>query len=238
MIRVILPQHLQVLASAPREVTLDVPAPVTQRSVLDALESRFPMLKGTVREHVTQKRRPLVRFFACQEDLSHEAPDTPLPDKVASGEEPYFIIGAIAGGSVLESEHHIMTSDPKPVSKKLLWTGRVLSAIPALMLLFSAAMKFAKPKPVLEGFTHLGFPQHHALGLGILELACTLLYLIPQTAVLGAILLTGYLGGAVTAHVRIGEQFFMPILLGVLVWLGLFLREPRLRALIPLRKPS
>ena len=98
MVRVILPQHLQVLASAPREVSLDVPPPVTQRSVLDALEARFPTLRGTLREHGSDKRRPLVRFFACEEDVSNESPDAPLPEEVASGKEPFYIIGAIAGG--------------------------------------------------------------------------------------------------------------------------------------------
>ena len=100
MIRVILPQHLQNLAHSPREVELDVGdgGAVTQRSVLDALEKKFPQLRGAIREHQTLKRRPMVRFFACQEDLSHESPDAPLPEKVASGEEPFFIIGAIAGG--------------------------------------------------------------------------------------------------------------------------------------------
>ena len=98
MIRVILPQHLQVLASAPREVRLDVAAPVTQRSILDALEAKFPTLRGTIRDHVTQKRRAFLRFFACEEDLSLESPDAPLPDAVAAGSEPFFIIGAIAGG--------------------------------------------------------------------------------------------------------------------------------------------
>ena len=98
MIRIILPQHLQVLAAAPREVAVDVAGPVTQASVLDALEAKYPQLRGTVREHGTQKRRPLVRFFACEEDLSHEPPDAPLPEPVASGKEPFFIIGAIAGG--------------------------------------------------------------------------------------------------------------------------------------------
>jgi DoxX-like protein len=105
-----------------------------------------------------------------------------------------------------------------------------------LMLVFSAVMKFLKPKEVMEGFVHLGYPERLALGLGILELACTLLYVIPQTAVLGAILLTAYLGGATASHVRIGEPFYTPIILCVLVWLGLFLRDPRLRALIPLRR--
>ena len=98
MIRVVLPTHLRTLANVDRDVELDVAGPVTQRSILDALEARYPMLRGTIRDHVTQQRRPLVRFFACQEDLSHESPDTPLPVAVASGKEPYFIIGAIAGG--------------------------------------------------------------------------------------------------------------------------------------------
>jgi hypothetical protein len=99
MIRVILPQHLRTLANVPeRELKLDVPGPITQRAILDALEARFPMLRGTLRDHGSDKRRPLVRFFACEEDLSHEEPDAPLPDAVASGAEPFFIIGAIAGG--------------------------------------------------------------------------------------------------------------------------------------------
>ena len=98
MIRVVLPQHLRTLASVDREVRLDVPDPITQRTVLDALEHRYPMLSGTIRDQATKKRRALVRFFACQEDLSHESPDSPLPDKVANGEEPYIILGAIAGG--------------------------------------------------------------------------------------------------------------------------------------------
>lgn len=97
-IRVELPQHLRTLAHASREVELEVEGPVTQRSVLDALEARFPMLRGTIRDQVTQQRRAFLRFFACQEDLSHEAPDVPLPDAVASGKEPLLIVGAIAGG--------------------------------------------------------------------------------------------------------------------------------------------
>ena len=98
MIRVVLPYHLRTLAGVGREVTLDVAGRVTQRTVLDALERRYPMLRGTVRDHDTEKRRAMVRFFACEEDLSHEDPDTPLPEAVASGKEPYFIIAAIAGG--------------------------------------------------------------------------------------------------------------------------------------------
>jgi sulfur-carrier protein len=98
MIRVILPQHLRTLAHVGSEVALEVEAPVTQRSVLDALEVRYPMLRGTIRDQVTQQRRPFLRFFACEEDLSHESPDAPLPEAVASGKEPLLIIGAIAGG--------------------------------------------------------------------------------------------------------------------------------------------
>ena len=98
MIRVELPAHLRTLASCHGEVQLEVQGAVTQRSVLDALEERFPMLRGTIREHVTQQRRPFLRFFACGEDLSHQSPDQPLPDSVASGAEPLLIIGAIAGG--------------------------------------------------------------------------------------------------------------------------------------------
>jgi hypothetical protein len=98
MIRVILPPHLRTLAHVGAEVTLDVAGAVTPRSVLDALEARYPMLRGTIRDHVTGKRRPMLRFFACEEDLSHEPPDTPLPDAVASGAEPFWIVGAIAGG--------------------------------------------------------------------------------------------------------------------------------------------
>ncbi|HTL28619.1 MAG TPA: MoaD/ThiS family protein [Tepidisphaeraceae bacterium] len=98
MIRVILPQHLRVLANVDREVQVDVAPPVTQRTIIDALEARYPALRGTIRDHVTKQRRPLVRFFACEEDLSHDSPDSPLPSKVAAGIEPFFIIGAIAGG--------------------------------------------------------------------------------------------------------------------------------------------
>ena len=98
MISVVLPAHLRTIAGVSGDVQLDVPPPVTQRSVLDALEARYPALRGTIRDHVTQERRAFVRFFACQEDLSHESPDAPLPDAVASGAEPFMIVGAIAGG--------------------------------------------------------------------------------------------------------------------------------------------
>jgi molybdopterin synthase sulfur carrier subunit len=98
MIRVELPAHLRTLARVDREVQLEVEGAATQRSVLDALEARYPVLRGAIRDHVTQQRRPFLRFFACQEDLSHESPDAPLPDEVTSGKEPLLIIGAIAGG--------------------------------------------------------------------------------------------------------------------------------------------
>ena len=98
MIRVVLPQHLRTLAGVDREVSVEVTGPVTQRTILDAIEARYPMLRGTIRDQVTQQRRPLVRFFACEEDVSHDPPDAPLPEKIASGAEPFFIIGAIAGG--------------------------------------------------------------------------------------------------------------------------------------------
>ena len=98
MIRVTLPPHLRKLAQVDGEVKLDLEGPVTQQSLLDALEARYPMLRGTIRDHMTQKRRAFVRFFACGEDLSHEPPDAPLPDAVATGTEPFMIVGAIAGG--------------------------------------------------------------------------------------------------------------------------------------------
>ena len=98
MIRVVLPAHLRTLAGIVGEVELEVEGPVSQRSILDALEARYPALRGTIRDHGTQRRRPFVRFFACEEDLSHELPDAPLPDPVATGVEPFLVVGAMAGG--------------------------------------------------------------------------------------------------------------------------------------------
>jgi sulfur-carrier protein len=98
MITVVLPAHLRTLARVSGDISLEVSGPVTQRSVLDELEARYPMLRGTIRDHVTGQRRPFIRFFACEEDLSHQPPDAPLPDRVVSGAEPFFIVGAIAGG--------------------------------------------------------------------------------------------------------------------------------------------
>jgi len=98
MIHIVLPPHLRTLAKVSGDVLLEVPAPVTQRSILDALEAQYPMLQGTIRDHTTKLRRPFLRFFACEEDLSHESPDTPLPEAIASGKEPFMVVGAIAGG--------------------------------------------------------------------------------------------------------------------------------------------
>ncbi|MGH2537638.1 MAG: MoaD/ThiS family protein [Candidatus Promineifilaceae bacterium] len=98
MIRVVLPHHLRSLARVGAEVQVEVEGPVTQASLLEALEARYPMLRGTIRDHTTHQRRPFLRFFACQEDLSHEPPDAPLPEAVAAGREPFLVIGAIAGG--------------------------------------------------------------------------------------------------------------------------------------------
>lgn len=122
-----------------------------------------------------------------------------------------------------------------PVSKTMLWAGWIISAIPVLMMLFGGVTTLAKPGEFVKEFERLGYSGDHVLAIGIVEIVCTVIYVIPRTSVLGAILLTGYLGGATATHVRIHEPFYFPILFGVLVWLGLFLRDPRLRALIPLR---
>jgi hypothetical protein len=121
-------------------------------------------------------------------------------------------------------------------SKKMLWIGWILGAIPALMLLLSATGKFIKPEGIEKSLEPIGWRIEQLTGLGILEASVAIIYLIPQTSILGAILITGYMGGAIATHVRIGDYFILPhILIGVLVWLGVWLRNPRLRALIPLR---
>jgi hypothetical protein len=127
-----------------------------------------------------------------------------------------------------------MTSDRQgAASKAMIWMGWLLSALPSLMLLFSGSMKVVNP----QMFEHMGYPEHLVLALAIVEIGCTLVYLIPRAAVVGAILLTGYLGGAIATHVRLLElQFLVPLVLGVLIWGGLFLRDPQVRALIPIRK--
>jgi hypothetical protein len=116
------------------------------------------------------------------------------------------------------------------------WGGRVASALPVLVLVMSASMKLAHQPMVVDTFVQkLGYPEGSLATIGILELACALIYVVPRTTVLGAVLLTAYLGGAVATHVRVGEPFFGPVVLGVLVWVGLYLRDPRIRALVPLR---
>jgi hypothetical protein len=128
-----------------------------------------------------------------------------------------------------------------PATTKTVWTGRVISALCALFLLVDGAAKLFKPAPVLEACAELGIPESAVVGIGVLLLACTVVYAIPATSVLGAILLTGYLGGAVATHVRVSGPAFPVVfatLFGVLVWLGLFLREPRLHALIPFRRAT
>ena len=121
-------------------------------------------------------------------------------------------------------------------SSRLVWTGRVVSLLGALPFVPSAAMKLLRHPEVVKGMTHLQLPESMVLPLGILELLCVVVYAVPQTAMLGAILLTGYLGGAILTHLRIGEPVYTHVVLGVFLWLGLFLREPRLRKLLPLRK--
>jgi hypothetical protein len=133
-----------------------------------------------------------------------------------------------------------LAAQTAPVSKRMLWTGRILSGLPTLFLLADSVGKFVRPAPVVEGTVRLGYPESVILPLGIVLFACTLLYVIPYTSVLGAILLTGYLGGAVATHVRVGDpllsHILFPTYLGLLIWGGLFLREDRLRSLIPLRR--
>src|SRR5277367_2064912 len=119
-----------------------------------------------------------------------------------------------------------------PISKKVIWVGRVVSAIPILLMLFSAGMKFAKPAPVVEGMVRFGYPEGQLFLLGVLESLSCVVYLIPRTAVLGAILMTGYLGGATASNLRIGDpSYIMTVTLGIFVWGGLFLRDSRVRAL-------
>jgi hypothetical protein len=128
-------------------------------------------------------------------------------------------------------------SERRPVSKAALWTGWILSVLPALMLAFSASLKLTKAADAIKGFKELGWNESYSVGLGLVELGCAVIYLIPRTSVLGAILVTGYLGGAIATHVRVGQFSHVPVIVifGVLVWLGLYLRDVRLRALAPLR---
>ena len=130
-----------------------------------------------------------------------------------------------------------MSESGKP-SKGMLWGGRVLSALPSLGLLMSAGMKLSHAPQIVEGFTKFGFSEASLTPIGILELACVITYLVPRTAIFGAILVTAYLGGATVTHVRVGEPFIAPVVLGIFAWLGLYLRDERLRALVPFRSAS
>lgn len=121
-------------------------------------------------------------------------------------------------------------------SGKAVWTGRVITAVVSLLFLFSAGMKFVGGADVKQGMAHLGLPESMIIPLGILEAACTVIYLIPASSVLGAILLAGYIGGAICTHWRVGDPVLPQIAVGLVVWLGIYLREPRLKALIPLRR--
>jgi len=124
-----------------------------------------------------------------------------------------------------------------PVSSKRLWAGRIVSFLPALLLLFSGTMKLLRVPAVIEGMAHYGYPEHLLLPIGMLEIGCTIVYMIPRTAILGAILMTAYLGGATATNVRVGDPSFIgPVLAGVLLWAGLYLRDGRLSALIPMRR--
>jgi DoxX-like protein len=167
---------------------------------------------------------------------------------VRAGDGPFpvlfpVIIGALLwGGLFLRDERlgkHLqsgMQSDS--VSKKALWAGIIIGALPTLILLYSCVMKLAKSADVVTAFLRLGYPENVILGIGILELACTVVYIIPHVSVLGAILLTGYLGGAVATHVRIGDPLSIvlgPVIFGAMLWGGLYLRDERLRAILPLR---
>jgi hypothetical protein len=119
-------------------------------------------------------------------------------------------------------------------SKMMVWIGRIVSTLPVLLLLFSATLKIAHPPMVIKGMSQLGYTQNLLVPLAITEISCTLIYIFPPTAILGAILLTGYLGGATASHLRAGQPFIFPALVGVLVWVGLYLRDSRIRTLIPI----
>ena len=131
-------------------------------------------------------------------------------------------------------------TEPVARSKAVLWVGRVLSALPVLLMAFSAAMKFSHSPEIVASFAgQFGYPEKTLFAIGVIELACAVLYAIPRTAILGAILVTGYLGGAAATHVRISDpSFIMPILLGVFAWAGLYLRDRRIADLLPLRRPQ
>jgi len=131
-----------------------------------------------------------------------------------------------------------LAAEVASVSKKSIWVGRILSGLALLVFAFTAALGMVNRAAAAQGFAHYGYPAGSMIPIAVAEFVCVILYAIPQTSVLGAILLTGYLGGAISTHVRAGEPFYLPLGVGVIVWLGLFLRDSRLRALLPLRSPA
>ena len=130
-----------------------------------------------------------------------------------------------------------MQSDTQtaPVSKTMLWAGRILSALPVLLFVFTGMFGLLNPAAAMQGSAHYGYPDGAMLRITVVEIACAIVYAIPRTSILGAILMTGYLGGATATHVRVGEPFFLPVIVGIVVWAGLFCRDTRVRALLPLR---
>ena len=151
------------------------------------------------------------------------------------------VIGVLLWGGIYLRELRLpsllpLTSPMISTSKKMLWGGYALSVLPALLLCFSAFMKLSKNPEAVQGFKDFGYQDSAVIGIGVVELVCTVLYLIPRTAVLGAILLTGYMGGAIATHMRVGEPFIVQFMVGVILWGGLYLRDERLRALLPLRR--
>jgi hypothetical protein len=152
------------------------------------------------------------------------------------GSDPSFEAEVAARLRKRPPEENMPTSvEVAPVSKKMLWAGRILSSLPVLLFVFTGMFSLLKPALAAQGFAHYGYPHGSLLGITIVELACAIIYTIPRTAALGAILMTGYLGGATATHARIGEPFYLPIVVGIVVWIGQYLRDERLRALIPLR---
>ncbi len=152
---------------------------------------------------------------------------------------PVYVAVLIWGGLYLRDQRVsalVLSGAQTSGSKKMVWAGWIVTAVPVLILLMSAGMSFTGGQEVQAGMKQFGYPESVIFGLGMTQLVCALLYAIPQTSLWGAILLTGYLGGAVATHVRVGDVFFIAIAVGVLVWLGLYLRDPRVRALVPLRR--
>jgi hypothetical protein len=136
----------------------------------------------------------------------------------------------------MEERHMESASQTASLSKKMLWTGIIISALPSILFIVTGVFPFINPAAAQAGTAHMGYPASVGVVISVLEIGCVILYMIPQTSVLGAVLLTGYLGGATASHIRIGEPPLLPLVVAAFVWLGIYLREPRLRAVLPLRK--